>query len=398
MDFFRTEIQFVNWMRDREDSDVHLLITSEGTGAGGRDYTLLFMGRDRFEGMVDTLTYISGYDATRDEIRNEMTDIIKIGLMRFVGQTGVAGDILIGMKEEGPEGGPGTGGARGGGRGGAMATEEEDPWNFWVFKASLSGYGSGESTYKSTSINGSFTASRTTEEWKASLRLRTNYRESKFDYDDVSELSVFRTHSFSGLLVKSLTERWSAGLRGGVSSSTFNNFRLASDASAVFEYNIFPYSESTRRAFTIQYALGARYYDYVEETIYFKTEESLAAHSLALSLDLNQPWGSTNLFASAGHFLRDISQHNASIGGSFNIRLARGFSINMGGDISRIQDRISVPLEDATVEDVLLRRKQLQTDYTYFLHFGVNYTFGSIFNNIVNPRIGSGGGGMIIIG
>ncbi len=36
MDFFRTEIQFVNWVRDRRDSDVHLLITSQATGAAGR--------------------------------------------------------------------------------------------------------------------------------------------------------------------------------------------------------------------------------------------------------------------------------------------------------------------------------------------------------------------------
>ncbi len=98
----------------------------------------------------------------------------------------------------------------------------------------------------------------------------------------------------------------------------------------------------------------------------------------------------------AGHFLRDIEQHHASIGGSFNVRLARGFSISMGGSFSRIQDRISVPLKSATVEDVLLRRKQLQTDYSFRTLFGLSYTFGSIFNNVVNPRLGGSSGGMII--
>ena len=394
MDFFRTEIQFVNWVRDRRDSDVHLLITSQTTGAGGRSYELLFMGQERFEGMVDTLTYISGYDATRDEVRNGMMAIIKIGLMRFVGLTSVADEIVIGMRGEGPGAGPGR--QAGGGRPGAMATAQDDPWNFWVFRSSLSGNGRGESTYKSAGFSGSFTASRTTEEWKASFRIRTGFNESRFDYDDVITTSVTRNHSFSGLLVKSLTDHWSAGLRAGASSSTYSNFRLSMDAAPVLEYNFFPYSESTRRMLTVQYAVEAQYYDYVEETVFFKTEESLLAQSLGITLDLNQPWGSTSIYGSAGHFLRDIEQHHASIGGSFNVRLARGFSINMGGSFSRIQDRISVPLESATVEDVLLRRKQLQTDYSFFTHFGLSYTFGSIFNNVVNPRLGGSSGGMII--
>jgi hypothetical protein len=73
--------------------------------------------------------------------------------------------------------------------------------------------------------------------------------------------------------------------------------------------------------------------------------------------------------------------------------------VNVGGSVSRIQDRINVALDPASVEDVLLQRKQLQTNYSYFTHVGLNYTFGSIFNNVVNPRIGgSSGGGMIIIG
>jgi hypothetical protein len=41
---------------------------------------------------------------------------------------------------------------------------------------------------------------------------------------------------------------------------------------------------------------------------------------------------------------------------------------------------------DVPEEEVLLRLQQLATGYSYFMHFGVNYRFGSIFNNVVNPR------------
>jgi hypothetical protein len=38
----------------------------------------------------------------------------------------------------------------------------------------------------------------------------------------------------------------------------------------------------------------------------------------------------------------------------------------------------------------------LQTGFRYFGSFGLTYTFGSPFNNVVNPRFGGGGGGGMI--
>ncbi|MFO8174198.1 MAG: hypothetical protein R6T96_07935 [Longimicrobiales bacterium] len=390
-DFFRTEIQFVNWVRDREDSDIHLLVTAQTTGSGGQAHHLFFMGRGRFQGMADTLKYVSAFDATPDETRRGLAAIIKIGLMRYVGLTPLAKDIAISLKTaDRLEGGREAGGQ------GVMATSEDDPWDFWTFRARLSTNLRGESTYKSSSLTGSLTASRTTEEWKASLYLSSRYSEQKFDYDDYETLSVTRSHSFSGLLVKSIDDHWSLGLRGGASSSTYSNIRLAVNAAPVLEYNIFPYSESTRRLFTFQYALESSYFQYEEETVYFKEEEGLLSHRISGALSLTQPWGSAGIFSEVGHYLRDIDQHHASIGGSLSIRLARGFSFSVHGSVERIQDRISVPLRSASVEDILLQRRQLQTDYSYYTYFSLNYTFGSVFNNVVNPRFGGGSGGMII--
>ncbi len=64
--FFRTEIDFVNWVRDREDSDVHLLITGQRTGGGGWSSDLFFIGRGRFEGRADTLNHFASADDTQD--------------------------------------------------------------------------------------------------------------------------------------------------------------------------------------------------------------------------------------------------------------------------------------------------------------------------------------------
>ena len=40
----------------------------------------------------------------------------------------------------------------------------------------------------------------------------------------------------------------------------------------------------------------------------------------------------------------------------------------------------------ATTEEILLRLRQLATDYSYYTSVGFSYRFGSAFNNVVNPR------------
>jgi hypothetical protein len=49
-DFLRDEIAFVEYVRDRADADVHLLITDTRTGSGGLEFSLSFIGLGRFTG------------------------------------------------------------------------------------------------------------------------------------------------------------------------------------------------------------------------------------------------------------------------------------------------------------------------------------------------------------
>ena len=49
----------------------------------------------------------------------------------------------------------------------------------------------------------------------------------------------------------------------------------------------------------------------------------------------------------------------------------------------------------STPEEILVRRRQLATNYDYNIAFGVSYTFGSIFNNVVNSRFAGASGGVI---
>lgn len=69
------------------------------------------------------------------------------------------------------------------------------------------------------------------------------------------------------------------------------------------------------------------------------------------------------------------------------MRLFKGFSFNVFGDYSRIRDQINLRKGGASLDEVLLRQRQLATGYRYYIGFGVSYSFGSIYNNVVNPRL-----------
>jgi hypothetical protein len=62
-----------------------------------------------------------------------------------------------------------------------------------------------------------------------------------------------------------------------------------------------------------------------------------------------------------------------------------------------LRDQLYLPRGNLSDEERLLRLRQLATSYNYFVQVGLSYSFGSIFNNIVNPRFGGSSGGFIII-
>src|SRR5467141_2807186 len=93
-DYYRTEITFVNWVRDRQFAQLHLLITSQSTGSG-REYTLTFIGLARFAGAEDTLRYLSHSTDTGDDIRKGLGRTMRLGLVRFASKTPVGTRIEV---------------------------------------------------------------------------------------------------------------------------------------------------------------------------------------------------------------------------------------------------------------------------------------------------------------
>ncbi len=373
MDYIREQIPYVNYVRDRFDAQVHVLITSQRTGSGGEEFTLAFIGKKEFEGKSDTLRYVVGSTATEDEIRAGIVRTLKLGLVPYVARTPVADLISIRYAP------------------GAKTTEVTDKWKNWVFQISLHTFGSGEKSSRSTNLYGSLSASRVTPDWKIRFSLSGSYNENRFEYGPTKVFSYTRSKRFRALVVRSLGEHWSAGVRAGYESSTYNNLDWQFYFTPAFEFNVLPYSQSTHRELRIQYGLGGQSSRYLEETIFYKMREDLLSHYLSVTLTFKQPWGSTETTIRTSQYLHDLAKNRLMLWNEIRVRLFGGLSVSLFGSISRIRDQISLPRRGASTEEVLLRRRQLATNYSYFVSFGITYTFGSIYTNVVNPRFGSGG-------
>jgi len=48
---------------------------------------------------------------------------------------------------------------------------------------------------------------------------------------------------------------------------------------------------------------------------------------------------------------------------------------------------LSIPAGGITDEEQLLNLREQLTSYSYEMRFGLQFSFGSIFNNVVNPRL-----------
>lgn len=379
-DYIKKEIPYVNYVRDIKDAGVYIISTSQRTGSGGYEFTYFLVGQNENAGMADTLTFVSSPDDTQDLIRQREVSTLKMGLMRYVAKTPLSKYMRITFTEPLSE------------------TVTTDKWNSWVFRASLNGFLNGEKSYNSSYLNGIFSANRVTKDWKININSRLNYRVDNFDIEGTDYKSENNTKSLSALIVKSLTEHWSYGGSMSVMSSSYNNLKLSASIMPGIEYDIFPYSESTRRQLRLLYRVGFNQVSYNDSTIYDKINESLWLHSFSASYEVVQKWGSVDVSFGYSNYFHDWSKNNLSLNGFLNLRITKGLTVNFGGGASIIHDQLSLVKGGATAEEVLLRRRQLETQFDYFTSFGFTYTFGSIYNNVVNPRFGnSGGGGMTII-
>lgn len=377
LDYIKTEINYVNYMRDPNLADVNILVTTLSTAVGGLEYTLSLKGNSRFEGINDTLVFTTLPGETPDNTRKKFAQVLAKGLIRYVNKTPISEFITISYHKPQQI---------------QKTVKIIDPWKNWVFRIYINSNFNGEKSYKSLFFTGGFSASKITEEWKIRNSIDLNYNESKYDYEVIKYLNVFKGYEFENMTVYSVSDNFSAGGFFSISSSTFSNIKLGFTTSPAIEYNFFDYKESTHRQLRLMYKLSYKNFRYREETIFNKNFEHLFQQTASLTFTMNQTWGSVSTSISGSNYFHDLKKRRLTLFTSLNIRLLEGLSLNFYTSYSRINDQIQIPKSGATEEEILLRQKQLATNYSYYGFIGISYTFGSIYSTIVNPRFGDTGG------
>ena len=368
----RREVSYVNYVRDRKEAEVHVLVTRERTGSGGLAFTFTFLGQNGYKNMNDTLVFNRMTDDSEEMERAGQIKTLKMGLMRYVARTPIASRIEIeysGQPEE---------------------DIVEDKWKSWVFSASLMGDFQGEKSSREVSSMGWLSANKITPDWKFDYDHHSRISEDKYITEDEGTIYGTRvSHASYVTLVKSISEHWSVGGNTSVATSRYSNYKLTWLFFPGIEYDLFPYSESTRRQLRFMYSAGYVFNNYNDTTIYNKTRESLWGHQFDIGYEVTQKWGSIEMSLNWMNYFNDWSKNSLNIVNEISLRITKGLELELDFGVGLIHNQLNLAREGASTEDIILQVKELETSFSYEFDIGISYTFGAIYNNIVNPRFGS---------
>ncbi|HBC77065.1 MAG TPA: hypothetical protein DEO60_11795 [Bacteroidales bacterium] len=376
MNYTRQQIPYVNFVRDVKEAQVFILITQQNAGSGGTQYTFTFQGLGVYNGMNDTLVYTSNPDETSTIVREKKNNRLQMGLMKYVARTPLSSEIEIRYNAE---------------------LERElvvDKWNNWVFSLGTEPQFQAEESDRQLQLRNSFNVTKVTPDIKFELELDQSYSRRRVIEDDDFD-TTYVTNEFQGdnLFVKSLGEHWSAGIKWNIGTSTRENYGFRTDILPSVEYDLFPYSEATHRQLRFLYSVGMQYNNYNDSTIYNKLAENLFKQEFNIAFQIQKKWGSVNLSLLASNYFNDFSKNRVELNTSLNFRIFKGLALQISGGIAHINDQVNLKKGDISEADRLLELRELSTQYRIEGGIGLTYTFGSIYNNVVNPRFGFGGGG-----
>lgn len=374
-DFFVLELPYVTWTRDRLFADIQFLVTTIQTGSGAYQYTVTALGRGKFGGRSDTTVVNTIPNESEDGIRRKLSTNFALLLVPYLRTTSIAPRLRV--VYDAPAG------AR-------QATPQSvrDRWNFFVLSLQADGFLSTESRQTFGNVDTDVRVRRVTEKNALRFGFNQSARYNKFEIDDTTTVAnTIRQGVLFARGVKAITSRLSIGALTNIGYSEFTNTALVWRAAPVIEYNLFPWKQATSQQIAISYGVGPRYSRWKEPTIFGRSSEWRAQQELVVGSDLRKSWGSINVSGRYASFIPDLKKWNLSVNGNTSLNLVKGLQFNVGGGASLIRDQIFLAAQGQTPEQILTQQRALASNYSVFVFTGLSYSFGSIYNSVVNPRL-----------
>ena len=117
--FIRESLPVMNYVRDRQNSQVHIKISRHHAGSAGVNYVINLIGRQQFEGMNNEITYWDPSTNSSDDTRRGLLERLKLGLAPYLANTSMDSQIAVHIPDSLTSNGNG---------------EMDDPWHHWVFE------------------------------------------------------------------------------------------------------------------------------------------------------------------------------------------------------------------------------------------------------------------------
>jgi hypothetical protein len=376
--YFKSEINIVNFVLDMTSADVHVLLTGQTAGSGGVQYQMNFYGKKQYKKYSDTLIFNTLPNATPSDVRKSILQYLMLGFAPLIAKTPYASQVKMFMKEESTTARP------------PYESDKRDKWNFWVFRVAASGQYNAERVYKNSVISSDISANRTTNKLKVEFYLNGNLRNSVYTYQDGANTTKYRVkntdYRFYHNLVRSFSDHWSYGYQTSFSNNTFDNYKRKLFFSPAIEYNMYDYKEVNSRFFVIRYGLDVNSINYYDTTIYYKIKETIYGHRFSAAITLNKKWGTFNGGFYYRNYFKNWALNAMGLSANTDVRIGGGLSFFVRANASLVHNQINLVKGGVTEQEVLTRKRQLASNFNYYTSFGLAFRFGSILNNFVNPR------------
>ncbi len=370
LDFIRNELNILTFVRDRIDADVQVIIKNQSNNNGGVQSNMILVGRNTFQVHSDTLHYFIDPNLTEAEKRNLFAKNLRKGLFPFLMETELGKEIEVSFpKRENI----------------LIDSTLIDPWNYWVFQLGVNGSVDGNENYLNLFGSGYFSINRETDKSRTGFYFNTNLSRQQFKNNDQTLVYDFQNYYGEINHSKKLTEHVGVGISSFYEKSIFSNYRNRISLQPRFEYSIFPYKEFNTKRLILGVDIGPQYNQYIDSTIFLKTKELLFQDNFSLITSLTKPWGSVNIGLYWSNFLHDFSKNQFSVNGAISMRLFKGLNFSFWGNYAFVNDQINIRKGDISVDQLLVKNKELLSNYNFNLGMGISYRFGSKNNSQVFP-------------
>lgn len=366
--YLKQQTSFLEHVRDQNLADIEIFILDVRNPTGTRTFEIKVDGNNEYQ-EISSSTFVSGYaNDTSSTLRDKLLNKLKLALIPFLDKASY--NIKVDVDSNFDD-----------------LTVNDDKWKNWVFELSGSYNDDKEESRKTNRYELEFEIDKLTPEWRIGMEIKRNESNGKFFSNDKVYTSNRKTTSISGRVVRSISDHFSAGIFSSAYQNTYENIDFNRYIAPAIEYSFYPYKDVLSKEITLAYRIGIGKRNYIEKTIYGYEKQKLSSQTLSLNIRFRQKWGNISSYLNATQFLNDGTKKRFSLRSDLDLRVFEGLAIRFSGNVNLIREQYSLAAVSTSIEELLLQQRQIATDYRTNFSVGLSYTFGSIYNSVINTRL-----------